>query len=335
VSRVIITGGNGFIGKHVVKKLLSCKQYSVVLISNTSNIGDKYLEDRKLLRDMPLTYYDADIRDRNAISDIFLDERADTCIHLAAKISVADSIKNPDETMEINVKGTLNVLEACHNSQVNNFVFASSAAVYGDVRELPISENHALRPLSPYGTSKMLAEQHILSYNKSRKIQNTISLRIFNVYGNGQVSESDVVTKFARRLSKGLPPIIYGDGEHTRDFISVDDVADALLLSIRAMEEGKNNNNYNLSSTPVFNIGTGTATSIKELAQKMIAISGLELDPIYEQGNHDSRVILHSYADMTKAKNALHFVAKKDFDKGLREILELIHISSGITKKGV
>jgi UDP-glucose 4-epimerase len=335
VSRVIITGGNGFIGKHVVKKLLSCKQYSVVLISNTSNIGDKYLEDRKLLRDLPLTYYDADIRDRKAISDIFLDERADTCIHLAAKISVADSIKNPDETMEINVKGTLNVLEACQNSQVNNFVFASSAAVYGDVRELPISENHALRPLSPYGTSKMLAEQHILSYNKSKKIQNTISLRIFNVYGNGQVSESDVVTKFARRLSKGLPPIIYGDGEHTRDFISVDDVADAILLSIRAMEERKNNNNYNLSSSPVFNIGTGTATSIKKLAQNMIAISGLELDPIYEQGNKDSRVILHSYADMTKARNALHFVAKKDFDKGLREILELIHVPSGITKKGV
>jgi UDP-glucose 4-epimerase len=335
VSRVIITGGNGFIGKHVVKKLLSCKQYSVVLISNTSNIGDKYLEDRKLLRDLPLTYYDADIRDRKAISDIFLDERADTCIHLAAKISVADSIKNPDETMEINVKGTLNVLEACQNSQVNNFVFASSAAVYGDVRELPISENHALRPLSPYGTSKMLAEQHILSYNKSKKIQNTISLRIFNVYGNGQVSESDVVTKFARRLSKGLPPIIYGDGEHTRDFISVDDVADAILLSIRAMEERKNNNNYNLSSSPVFNIGTGTATSIKKLAQNMIAISGLELDPIYEQGNQDSRVILHSYADMTKARNALHFVAKKDFDKGLREILELIHVPSGITKKGV
>jgi UDP-glucose 4-epimerase len=322
VDHVIITGGNGFIGKHLVKKLLSCKLHSLALISNTPNISDEYLSYRKFLKDMPLRFYTADIRDRKAISDIFRGERADTCIHLAAKISVADSIKNPDETMDINVKGTLNVLEACHTSKVNNFVFASSAAVYGDVRELPISENHILRPLSPYGTSKMLAEQHVFCYNKLKKIQNTISLRIFNVYGDGQVSESDVVTKFARRLSKGLPPIIYGDGKHTRDFISVDDVADAILLSIRAMEGPKNNRNYNLSSSPVFNIGTGTATSIKEVARKMISISGLKLDPIYEEGNHDSKVILHSYANMTKAKNVLHFVAKKDFETGLREILE-------------
>ena len=322
MNRVIITGGNGFIGRHVVKKLLSCKPDSVVLVSNTSNMNDKFLADRKL-QDMPLTYYSADIRDSKAISQIFLDERPDTCIHLAAKISVADSIKNPDETMDINVKGTLNVLEACHNSQVSNFVFASSAAVYGDVRELPISENHGLNPLSPYGTSKMLAEQHVFNYNKLKKIQNTISLRIFNVYGNGQVSGKDVVTKFARRLSQGLPPVIYGNGEHTRDFISIDDVADSILLSIRVMDEPKNNHNYNLSSSPVFNIGTGTPTSIKELAHKMISISGLELTPVYVEGTQDGGVILQSYADITKAKSTLHFVANKNLETGLREITEL------------
>ena len=285
-------------------------------------MNDKFLADRKL-QDMPLTYYSADIRDSKAISQIFLDERPDTCIHLAAKISVADSIKNPDETMDINVKGTLNVLEACHNSQVSNFVFASSAAVYGDVRELPISENHGLNPLSPYGTSKMLAEQHVFNYNKLKKIQNTISLRIFNVYGNGQVSGKDVVTKFARRLSQGLPPVIYGNGEHTRDFISIDDVADSILISIRVMEEPKNNHNYNLSSSPVFNIGTGIPTSIKELAHKMISISGLDLSPVYVEGTQDGGVILQSYADITKAKSTLHFVANKNLETGLREITEL------------
>jgi UDP-glucose 4-epimerase len=332
VKRAIITGGNGFIGKHLVKKIFSCKLDSLALISNT-NITDKYLSDGKLAKDMSLRFYTADIRDGKEISDIFSREKADTCIHLAAKTSVPDSIRHPDETMEINVQGTLNVLEGCYNSEVNNFVFASSAAVYGDVRQLPISENCILRPLSPYGTSKMLAEQHVLSYNKLKKIQNTISLRIFNVYGNGQVRESDVVTKFARRLSKGLPPVIYGNGKYTRDFISVDDVVDSILLSINAMEESKDNHNameeskdnhnYNLSSSPVFNIGTGTATSINELARQMISISGLQLNPVYLEGGEDSGVILHSYADVTKAKKALSFVAKTNLETGLREIIEL------------
>ena len=319
MKRVIITGGSGFIGRHLVKRLLTDKHCSVALIANTSNLAVMELQETT-----PLTFYAADIRDRDSILNIFQDEKADTCIHLAAKISVADSIKKPEETMDINVKGTLNVLEACHNSGINSFVFASSAAVYGDVKELPISENLSLRPLSPYGTSKMLAEQHVLSYKQLKKIKNTISLRIFNVYGSGQASEADVISKFASRLAKGLPPIIHGDGSHTRDFISVHDVVGAILLSIRAMEGPKNGHKSNLRSLSVFNIGSGTATSVKELAHKMISISRLELEPIYEEGGQDGGVILHSYADITKAKRVLHFVAKKNLETGLREIIEPI-----------
>jgi UDP-glucose 4-epimerase len=322
LERVIITGGNGFIGRHLVKKILSKKISSIAVIANTSNIHNNQFEDKELNRDVPLTFYTVDIRDKQKILDVFKREKAETCIHLAAKISVADSLTNPEETMNINVKGTRNVIEACSNNKVKNFVFASSAAVYGDVSELPISESHSLKPLSPYGTSKMLAEELVLGYYKLKKIQNTISLRIFNVYGLGQSTESDVITKFATRLSKGLPPEIYGDGKNTRDFISVDDVTEAILLSIRAMDEPKSNYNDNLNSPPVFNVGTGTATSIKELAEKMIAISRLKLDPIYKEGNHDSAVILHSYANMTKAKGALHFVAKKDLETGVRDVIE-------------
>jgi UDP-glucose 4-epimerase len=327
LDRIIITGGSGFIGRHLVKKILSGNIQSVVLLSNTSNS----LVDREFLNDERLTFYTADIRDSNKILQVMEDVKPDTCVHLAAKVSVPESIKNPEETMEINVKGTLNVLEACHNAQVNNVVFASSAAVYGDVRQLPISENCILRPLSPYGTSKMLAEEHVFSYNKSKKIDNTISLRIFNVYGDGQVSERDVVTKFARRLAQGLPPVIYGNGEHTRDFISVDDVTDSILSSIRIMEEPKNDYNYNSSSLPVFNIGTGTATSINELARKMISISGLGLNPVYVQGSEDSGIILQSYADMTKAKRTLQFVAKKNLETGLKQMTELNRLSKNNT----
>jgi UDP-glucose 4-epimerase len=320
VDRLIITGGTGFIGRHLVKKILSSKPTSIALVANSSNMHDNFTE-KKLFQDARLKRYIADIRDRKAISDVFKHENAETCIHLAAKISVADSIKNPEETMDINVKGTQNVLEACSNNKVRNFVFASSAAVYGDVAELPISENHSLRPLSPYGASKMLAEELVFRYNKLKKIQNTTTLRIFNVYGADNVSESDVVSRFVARLSNGLAPIIHGDGNHTRDFISVDDVVDGILLSIKAME---NRHNTKLSPSPVFNMGSGMATSINELAQEMISISGLELNPIHQKAKQDNRVILHSYADMTKAKRVLQFVARKNLERGLREIIEPI-----------
>jgi UDP-glucose 4-epimerase len=318
---LIVTGGNGFIGRHLVKKLLGTNHCSIILIANRSNA------DRGLHESLPLKFYTADIRDRETISQIFRDERVDTCIHLAAKISVADSIQNPDETMDTNVKGTLNVLEACYESQVSNFVFASSAAVYGDVKELPISENQTLRPLSPYGSSKMLAEQSVALYQKQNKIKNTISLRIFNVYGEGQATEADVISKFAKKLMSGQVPVIHGNGMQTRDFISVADVTDAFLLSIRAMEESESNISNNNSKTPlpfVYNIGTGTPTSIKELAKKMIAILGLNLQPAYEKSKEGDRGILHSYADMTRSNEILHFVPKKGIETGLREMLGVI-----------
>lgn len=321
MERIILTGGTGFIGNHLAKRIMTYKPKSVAIISNTCNTNSKNTRCKQSHKAIPLTFYTTDIRNKENISNIFREQSADTCIHLAAKISVAESIKNPQETMDINVNGTLNVLEACHSSGVLNFVFASSAAVYGDVTELPIYENQALKPLSPYGSSKMLAEKHVSTYARLRKVQNAISLRIFNVYGVGQTAEGDVITKFAKRLSNGMPPIIYGDGTHTRDFISVDDVVESILLSIRTMEHSEDNDKAKFSSPDVFNVGTGKPTSIGELAQKMIDTSGLDLNPIYEEGTADKGVILHSYADMSKAKEVLHFVPKKGIDAGLREII--------------
>ena len=291
-------------------------QYSVALIANSTNLSGMEFSEKT-----PFAYYTADIRDREAMLRIFQNEMADICIHLAAKISVVDSIKRPQETMDINVKGTINVLEACQSSGINSFVFASSAAVYGDVKELPISEDQTLTPLSPYGTSKMFAEQRVLSYKQSKKINNTISLRIFNVYGSGQTSEADVITKFAKRLSIGQPPVINGDGMQTRDFISVEDVVNAIISSTTSME---NVEDKLLALPAVFNVGTGIPTSINELVKKMIEIFGLDLQPIYREKKEAEKEILASYADVTRAKKTLNFVAKKSIEKGLRELIEPI-----------
>jgi len=320
MQRVIVTGGTGFIGRHLVKKLSTYKPSSIVLISDKSIDFDNLL-GAKSLETVPLRAYTADIRDRKNILQIFEKEKADICIHLAAKISVADSIKNPDATLDINSTGTLNVLEACYNSHVNNFVFASSAAVYGDVTDLPIQEGHSLSPLSPYGTSKMLAEQHISSYKNQNKIKRTLSLRFFNVYGIGQGSEGDVITQFASRLLSGKAPEIYGNGIQTRDFISVDDVVEAFISSIRLMEEDRSVDIGNFSSPLVFNIGTGIPTSIYELATKMIKLFGLDIQPDYKE-SIEKGGILHSYADISKAKKILRFNPKKGIEEGLKEMLE-------------
>lgn len=324
VNKIIVTGGNGFIGRHLVRKLMSLNSYEIILISNTSNVGEKDPSIGSAHNEESIKFYSADIRDKNAISNIFLDVRADTCVHLAAKISVADSIKNPAETMETNVNGTSNVLEACHQSQIRNFVFASSAAVYGDTTTLPISEDNSLEPLSPYGTSKMLAEQQVVKFSKAKKIENSTILRIFNVYGSGQATESDVISIFVSRMSRGLPPLIYGNGLHTRDFISVEDVVLAMLLSIKRSKLKRSIPNHEMDLPLVLNIGTGTPTSMKELAEKIIKIFGVDIEPIYDVDKVDNKVILQSYADISRARDILKFVPEIMIDEGLKAMIEPI-----------
>jgi UDP-glucose 4-epimerase len=327
---ILITGGSGFIGQHLVKRLLREEnRYKISIIDNVvSNIekSPSYQKDSdNLVRKHNLkhssqkntsevSFYKADIRNKDSISKIFYDQKVDTCIHLAAKISVEGSIKNPNETIDTNVKGTLNVLEACSKNNIKNFVFASSAAVYGKPKFLPISEHHVAleEVLSPYGASKIAAEALVSSYGKIKKIQKAISLRFFNIYGENQTDEyAGVITKFARRLSKGLPPIIYGDGKQTRDFIFVADVIDAIMMAADA--------NKTTSSLNVFNIGTGIPIRIDDLARRMTRILGLELQPIYQKAKKGD--VMDSYADTTKSKEILKFIPRKNFDEGLREII--------------
>ena len=311
-----MTGAGGFIGSNLVRALIEDKNYELILTDkNGSRDEVSRIYD---MHNQRITFYDLDIMNRQSAFDIFENHKIDTCVHLAALVNVEDSIKNPNKTMDVNVKGTINILEACSHNNIDNFVFASSAAVYGHPTIIPITEEHQLKPISPYGISKLLAEKHVSSYMNSKKIRNTISLRIFNAYGEGQFGNVSVITKFAKRLSMGLAPVIHGTGMQKRDFVSINDVVNAMLLSIKAMED--RNDRLESASPSIFNIGTGVATTIKDLCKQMIKLSGVDLQPTYVEGN-DEADINASCADITKAKNFLNFSPNTNLSLDLERII--------------
>jgi UDP-glucose 4-epimerase len=314
LASLAITGGAGFIGCYCAERCLEeGDKVSIVDSLTKRNASSPGRDDSssKFSRGM-LSFYKVDIANSNRLSDIFKREQVDTCIHLAAKVSVADSVNNPEDTIDVNVKGTLNVLEACSKNKVSNLVFASSAAVYGEPKYLPITESHILDPQSPYGASKVAGEALVSSYSNLKKIKSASCLRFFNVYGKGQTLEyAGVITRFAERLSKRLPPIIYGDGNQTRDFVSVRDVVTAIMIAAKTNGSGDCNTNHN-----VYNIGTGKSLKIKDLAKLMIKIFKLDLEPIFAQQREGD--IMNSYADITKSKDELRFIANENINSALK-----------------
>jgi UDP-glucose 4-epimerase len=313
MKSILVSGGVGFIGKHLIDKLSKEEDYSkIIIIDNLSNAEPFSKNVMPSNTEPKIKFYNTDIRDKRSVSDIIRREKIDACVHLAAKMSVKDSVKNPEEVVNVNIQGTFSILQACSQNNVETFVFASSAAVYGHAKVLPIPEDHVLEPLSPYGATKVSGESLINSYKNCGNIKNAIILRFFNVYGEGQNKEyAGAITNFANRLSSGLPPVIYGDGRQIRDFVSVDDVANILIAATaQAQQTG-------LSST--FNVGTGSPVTINELAKKMSRIFGLDdIEPIYQEANNGD--ILFSLADTRRLKHILKTEAKTNIEYELMKI---------------
>jgi UDP-glucose 4-epimerase len=306
-SRVLVTGGAGFIGSHTVDRVLT-EGFEVVVLDDLrsgllENINAHFSTGK-------FRFVRGDIRDSGLVKDLVRD--VDAVVHLAALISVPESIKDPVLTNDVNVNGTLNLLKACVDFSVKRFVYASSCAVYGNAESLPIKEDCPARPESPYGVSKLVAENYVHIYHEDFGLE-TVCLRYFNVYGPRQVfgDYSGVITQFISRLAKGLPLVIFGDGEQTRDFVQVQDVAEANMLALK---------NGGVAGE-TFNIGTGAATTINQLANVLLGITNkthLEL----KHSKPREGDIKYSVADISKAEKNLHYAPKISLRDGLMVLVK-------------
>ncbi|MEM2742014.1 MAG: NAD-dependent epimerase/dehydratase family protein [Nitrososphaeria archaeon] len=300
--KILVTGGAGFIG-HNVAIVLKNHGFEVVVLDSLERASEQAI-NRLKAAGVPIIKGNIlnDTAVRNALVGVKV------VVHAAAYISVEESLQKPAQYFRNNVAATANIAKNCLDKNVELIIYVSSAAVYGEPKHLPINEMHPTNPTSPYGLSKLMGEEVVKFYGGQGL--NYVILRLFNVYGLGQTGAyAGVITNFIENAKNGKPPIIYGDGQQTRDFIHVADVAEAIKRAIEKPPTGQ-----------TINIATGKPTTIKELAELIIKLSRLNLKPIFAEPR--PRDIKHSCADIALAKRLLGFEPKITLEEGLKSLME-------------
>lgn len=303
--KIVVTGGAGFIGSHLSELLVS-QGREVLVFDNFSNPSPAFSPKKKNIFNGDVTR-PADLK--RAFSG------ATSVCHLAANISVVESVSNPAKVAETNVVGTHNVLKAAADANVQRVVFASSCAVYGDQHELPISESAPPNPLSPYAETKLAGEKLCSSFSESRGLS-TIALRIFNVYGPGQSPSGEyaaAIPKFISLSLKGKPHTIFGDGRQTRDFVYVGDVARAFALAVSARISSG-------SRHSALNIGSGVQTEILGLSTTIGGLLKSNKKPEFAKPREGE--ILRSCGEISKAKKILGWSPEVSLKDGLAKTIE-------------
>ncbi|MCD6455484.1 MAG: SDR family oxidoreductase [Methanophagales archaeon] len=304
--KIVITGGAGFIGSNIAEELSKEKDNEIIIVDDLST--GKMANIRKFNRSTNINFVRGSITDLNLLKGVFKD--TDYVFHQAAIPSVPRSVKDPIASNNANINGTLNVLVAAKDCDVKKVVYASSSSVYGDTPELPKREDMTPNPLSPYAVTKLLGEYYCNVFNDIYGLK-TVSLRYFNVYGPRQDPYSDyaaVIPKFINRVSENKPPVIYGDGEQTRDFTFVKDVVKANVLAAKSDAGG------------VYNIANGNRISINELANMIMKLMGNNLTPMHEDPREGD--VKHSLADISRAKKNLGYEPMYNLEEGLRETIK-------------
>lgn len=301
----LVTGGAGFIGSHLADRLIE-RGEAVRVFDNFSTGRIENLVPHGFKADL----IKGDLRDADAVRRAMTG--VEVVFHQGADPSVPRSMADPAASYESNVMGTLNVLQAAREAGVRRVVFASSCAVYGDAPGLPKSERSPVAPQSPYATSKLAGEELCLLFTKVFGVE-AVALRYFNVFGPRQDPNSayaPVIPRFIKALADGEPPVIFGDGEQTRDFIYVDDVVQANLLAAQSPD----------APGQIFNIASGRSVSLNRLLASLIEIMGISSEPVYVPARAGD--VRHSAADVSAAAAALGFEILVPFELGLARTVE-------------
>lgn len=307
MAKICVTGGAGFIGSNLVKKLLEIGHAVVVI----DNLETGRLENIKEFSDNKnFEFVKASVLDEK-MDDVL--KGVDYVFHEAALVDVNESIKNPLKTYQTNISGTLRVLNSCVKNGVKKIIFASSCAVYGNRNDekIPVNEESRTDAQNPYSRSKLIGETLVSNFFKEHGLKGVI-LRYFNVYGpkqNMTTQYSAVIPKFISSALRNANLLIHGDGEQTRDFVFIEDVTNANILAMKSKNaDGK-----------VFNIGFGKSVSVNDLAKKIIELVGSDSDMTHvEQRPNEIR---HSLADITLAKNVLKYAPVHNIGMGLRKAI--------------
>jgi nucleoside-diphosphate-sugar epimerase len=303
--RYLVTGGAGFIGSNIVDELVR-RGHRVVVLDNLSTGKEENLAS---VRDK-IELNTGSVRDLAAVQAAC--QGADYVIHLAARTSVPRSVEDPLDTNHTNIDGTLNVLVAARDAKVRRFVYAASSSAYGETPTLPKTETMQPAPISPYGVTKYVGELYAQVFGRVYGLENA-SLRYFNVFGPRQDPTSQysgVLSRCMLTVIEGKPPVIYGDGEQSRDFTYVENVVDETLRACEATG----------ASGQVFNAGTGKRITLNEVLKMLERVTGKKIQAKYEPAR--SGDILHSQADISLAKKVLGYEPRVGFEEGLKRTWE-------------
>jgi UDP-glucose 4-epimerase len=302
MTKVLVTGGVGFVGSNTVNELVNLG-YDVVVVDNLVSGKKEYIQEY-------VKFYEYDICDIG-IFGIVRREQPDFIIHLAAQVNVRKSMKDPILDADTNILGSLHILECCKKYNVKKLIYSSSGgAVYGEPKQLPVSENDEVNPISAYGVSKYCVEKYIEFYHRVYSLDYTI-LRYSNVFGPNQNpnGEVGVIAIFIGKYLRKERPIIFGDGMQTRDYVYVKDVVNANILALEKNTQSK-----------IFNVSSGVGVSVNKIDNELRALIGTNLKPMKE--TFITGEVKNIYLDIHKAKRELGWYPKTSFNDGLKETIK-------------